>query len=121
MSNTDNYENKTFKYNYPYSWEQRNRIYLKKYEDRPIIRDYIVPLVYRIRFYDGDSILSDNFYVGLNSNISFPIEEEDTLIEWYFKYDNELAYVTSDNYKLLKTAIADGYDNITLFKSYSNA
>ena len=48
-------------------------------------------------------------------------DEEDTLTEWCFEYNNELAYVTSDNYELLRTAITDGYDNIKLFKSYNNA
>ena len=56
MSNKNNYEGEIFSYSYPYTWDKRNRIYLKLYEDRPIIRDFILPVVYRLRFYDTDII-----------------------------------------------------------------
>ena len=111
MSN-DNYENQVFHHNYPYTWEKHNKVYLKKYENRPQIKEYIVPLVFRIRFYDlSNTLVSDKFYTSKN-NIEFP--NVDRVEYWSFVYDNTVVYVTADDYTALEDAIKDGYDDIKL-------
>lgn len=111
MSN-DNYENQVFKHSYPYTWEKHNKVYLKKYENRPQIKEYIVPLVFRIRFYDlSDTIISDKFYTS-KSNIEFPNVQG--IEYWCFTYDDELVYVNADNRTALETAIDNGYEDIRL-------
>ena len=119
----DSYNNEQFKYSYPYTWEKRNKVYLKKYEDRPIIRDYIEPLVFRVRFYGFENeILSDDFYYSTKNKIIFPVIEidNDNQIYWSFIYNDELVYVTSDNYEQLEVAVNNGYDDIKLNATYEN-
>lgn len=119
----NNYENKTFSYSYPYTWDRRNKIYLKKYEDRQKIKDYIMPLVFRLRFYSFENeILSDNFYTSIKNKISFPIieTENDNQTYWSFMYNNELVYITSENYEQLEIAINEGYNDIKLTATYEN-
>lgn len=112
MSN-NNYENKTFSYSYPYTWEKRNKTYLKKFEDRAPVRDFIMPMVFRIRFYDlHEVIVEDRFYTTLKNGIIFP--NIDGIEYWSFVYDNTVVYVTADNYTVLEEAINNGYDDIKL-------
>ena len=118
----ESYKSTSFKYNYPYLWEKRNRHYLKKFEDRQTIREFIIPSVYRIRFYDiNNQIISDNFYTYVINTVNFPIQdniEGKEFIGWAFEYNNEIVYVTEDNYLILDTAVNEGYDDLKLIATY---
>lgn len=118
----DTYKNKTFKYSYPFTWAGRNKDYLKLVDSRPILKQYIDPLVFRLRFYDIDlNIISDDFYVLNKNQIKFPAYEEIPQKEfkgWEFYYEGEIEYITFDNYSKLNEAILNGYDDIKLKASY---
>lgn len=108
----DNYEARTFTYSYTYTWEKRNRPYLKKREDRPNTKDYIIPLVFRLRFYYNEILMEDQFFTSVKNKIPFPVMAVEG--EWIFNYNNEQVAVTPDDYSLLVDAINDGYDDIKL-------
>lgn len=108
----DNYENKTFQYNYPYTWEKRNRPYLKLREDRTPNKDFIVPLVFRLRFYYKGVLMEDQFFTSVKNKLPFPVMALAGV--WKFEYNNEEVSVTSDDYSLLIDAINDGYEDIKL-------
>lgn len=108
----DNYENKAFQYNYPYTWEKRNKQYLKKREDRPAVRDYIIPLVFRLRFYYKGIIMEDQFFTSVKNRIPFPVMAVEGV--WVFEYKDEEVTVTADDYSLLIDAVNDGYEDIKL-------
>ena len=58
----ESYKNINFSYNYPYSWEKRNQNYLKLVDSRRTLKEYIEPLVYRLRFYNIDGeLINDRF------------------------------------------------------------
>ena len=122
----NNYENEIFQYSYPFTWDKRNINYLKKVYDKKKIKEFIVPIVFRLRFYDiNNSIVSDNTYSPSNNSIEFPIldniligDREYTFYGWEFLYNGELVTITSEDYTALKLAVMDGYDDIKLTAKY---
>ena len=123
MSNKySSYENKIFPYSYPYSWDRRNKVYLRLFEDRPIYKDYMLPLVFRLRFYSEDyEIISDDFYTPSHNTIRFPIPEDipgKRFVGWKFFYRGDSFVVTLNDYKILNDIIVAGADDIKLFAVY---
>ena len=118
------YENELYSYEYPISWERRNKNYLKKVHNRKNITEFIVPIVFRLRFYTNNgAIISDDTYNPTNHSIRFPIPEivEDKVFDgWELEYNNNYYYITSDNFEELKNAVMDGYDDIKLTAHYED-
>ena len=120
----ESYNNDTFSYDYPFEWEKRNKDYLKTVETRPNLKQYIDPLVYRLRFYDiNDSIISDSFYTPNNDVILFPEAAEVTgkvFVGWEFEYNGSVVVITKDDYSSLTDAINNNYDDIKLKAKYES-
>lgn len=118
----ESYKGSSFKYNYPYLWEKRNRHYLKKFEDRQTIREYIVPNVYRIRFYNiNNQIISDKFYTYVINTIEFPtpdIIDNKDFVGWTLEYNNDTIDITEDNYLILDDIVNEGFDDLKLTAKY---
>lgn len=109
----DSYEGQTFKYRYKYQWERRNRDYLKTLEFKVRKKDYIQPMVYRLRFYIEDKIIWDDFYVLYRNPLEFPFIK--CVESWKFTYKGVDYYVTNCDCCDLIRAIEDGADNIKLY------
>ncbi len=106
------YDGRTFQYRYKYQWERRNKDYLKTIDYKIHKKDYIQPRVFRVRFYDDEGIICDDFYTSLRTPISFPIIHE--LDYWKFTYRGKEHHITHDHpFELIK-AIEHGYDNVIL-------
>lgn len=118
------YENELYSYEYPISWEKRNKNYLKKVHNRKNITEFIVPIVFRLRFYTNSGmIISDDTYNPTNHSIKFPIPEivEGKVFDgWELNYDDNYYYVTQENFEKLKEAVMGGYDDIKLTAHYED-
>ena len=118
------YENELYSYEYPISWERRNKNYLKKVHNRKNITEFIVPIVFRLRFYTNSGvIISDDTYTPTNHSIKFPtpeIVESKVFDGWELNYNDTCYYVTQEDFEKLKEAVIDGYDDIKLTAHYED-
>lgn len=119
----DSYESELFTYEYPYTWERRNRNYLRKVYDRRKNKEYIIPITFRLRFYSSSGILisDDTYSPNTNHRIKFPDPElipGSAFVGWKFEYKGEEFCVTSDNYSELKDIIMNGAEDIKLIAYY---
>ena len=118
------YENELYSYEYPISWERRNKNYLKKVYNRKNIAEFIVPVVFRLRFYTSSgTIISDDTYTPTNHTIKFPTPEiiEGKVFDgWELYYNDSYHYITQENFEALKSAVVDGYEDIKLTAHYED-
>lgn len=117
------YENELYSYEYPISWDRRNKNYLKKVHNRSVVVEMIVPIVFRLRFYIDDKLISDETYSPTNNTIRFPmpyIVQDKVFSGWQFEYNSEYKIITSENYDDLKVAILDGCEDIKLTALYED-
>ena len=117
----DSYLNKKFSYYYPYSWDLRNKDYLKKFEDRIIIKKPIDPILFRLRFYDEyNNLISDKFYTSV-LDISFPLMEtsgEKEFLGWSFEYKYRNIIIKDRDYETLQKAVCHDYTDFKLTAVY---
>lgn len=119
----DSYESEIFTYEYPIKWSKRNKNYLKKVYDRKRNKEYIIPIVFRMRFYLEDELISDKIYSPNSSTIRFPIPDEiegQIFIGWKFLIGEKEFCVTSEEYTDLKNAVMSGEDDIVLTAYYED-
>lgn len=118
----DSYESELFSYEYPFEWEKRNRDYLKKTYNRKRIREYIEPIVFRLRFYSlNNELISDKTYSPHKHRLQFPVAEEipgKVFVGWQFSVDDNKFIITQEDYTSLKTAVVGGEDDIKLTAVY---
>lgn len=120
----DSYESELFCYEYPFKWDRRNKNYLKKRYDRKLVKEYIEPIVFRLRFYSADNdLLSDEVYSPNKNRIKFPVPEQiedKTFSGWEFSYGDKTVIISQEDYTELKTAVMNGYDDIVLAAVYQD-
>lgn len=122
----DSYESELFTYEYPYTWERRNRNYLRKVYDRRKEKQYILPIVFRLRFYSSSGVLisDDTYSPNTHNRIKFPDPElipGITFVGWKFSFKGKEFCITPENFVELKEAIMFGADDIKLTAYYEEA